>query len=93
VSGPNEKPHAGGRGAGNNTGTWASASGLYATRNGTDALCLALAAVDASRQQLNRYATATDSPAWQAVDAADLLDVVSQQLADALTGETCHVDP
>ena len=75
-----------------NTGTWASASGDHVSGDAHDTLCLALAAVDAARQQLNRYATATDAPAWQIVDAADLLDVVAACVADAVTGGPQHVD-
>jgi len=53
-----------------------------------DAGCvaLALAAVDAARAQLARYAFATDSPAWQAVEAADQLDAAH----DALAGLVRH---
>ena len=76
-----------------NTGTWASTSGSDATSDARDTLCLALAAIDAARQQLNRYATATDAPAWQVVDAADLLDVVAAGVADAVTGGTLHAYP
>ena len=89
----NEMPRAVRRRAGDNTGTLPSTSSDHPTRAGADALCLAQAAVDAARQQLNRYASATDAPAWQVIDAADLLDVVSRQVADAVTGETRHVDP
>jgi hypothetical protein len=42
---------------------------------------LALAAVDAARAQLARYAFATDSPAWQAVEVADQLDAAHDALA------------
>ena len=89
----NEMPRAVRRRAGDNAGTWASTSKDHPTRVGADALSLALAAVDGARQQLNRYASATDEPAWQAVDAADLLDVVSRLIAEAVTGEAFHVDP
>lgn len=88
----NEKPCAVRRRAMDNTGTWASTSHHDATGEARDTLCLALAAVDAARQQLNRYATATDAPAWQIVDAADLLDVVAAYVADAVTGGPHHVD-
>lgn len=88
-----EKPRAVRRRAMDNTGTWASASGGHATADASDTLCLALAAVDAARQQLNRYAAATDAPAWQVVDAADLLDRVAARMADAVTGGPQHVDP
>lgn len=47
-------------------------------------LCLALAAVDAARAQLDRYASATDTPAWCAVDAADALDSARDLLAKAV---------
>lgn len=76
-----------------NAGTWASASGSHANADARDTLSLALAAVDAARQQLNRYAAATDAPAWRIVDAADLLDMVAACLADAVTGGPQHVDP
>jgi hypothetical protein len=89
----NEKPRAVRRRASDNTGAWASASGGHATADARDTLCLALAAIDAARQQLNRYATATDAPAWQVVDAADLLDAVAAGVADAVTGGTHHAYP
>ena len=89
----NEKPRAVRRRAMDNTGAWASASGGHATADARDTLCLALAAIDAARQQLNRYATATDAPAWQVVDAADLLDAVAAGVADAVTGGTRHAYP
>lgn len=47
-------------------------------------LCLALAAMDGARLQLDRYAFATDTPAWQAVDAADALDAARDLLAQAV---------
>lgn len=47
-------------------------------------LCLALAGVDAARAQLDRYALKTDTPAWQAVDAADALDSAHDLLAKAV---------
>ena len=75
-----------------NTGTWASTSSNHASADARDTLCLALAAIDAARQQLNRYAAATDAPAWRIVDAADLLDVVAACVADAVTGGPQHVD-
>jgi hypothetical protein len=40
-----------------------------------------LSAIDAARQQLDRYALMLDEPAWDVVDAADLLDAVTQRLA------------
>lgn len=88
-----EKPRAVRRRALNNTGAWASASGRDTTADAHDTLCLALAAIEAARQQLNRYATATDAPAWQVVDAADLLDTAAACVADAVTGGPHHVDP
>ena len=88
-----EKPRAVRRRAMDNTGTLASTSSNHASADARDTLCLALAAVDAARQQLNRYATATDAPAWQVVDAADLLDVVAAGVADAVTGGTLHAYP
>jgi hypothetical protein len=47
-------------------------------------LVLALAAVDAARVQLDRYALATDEPAWCAVDATDALDAAPDLLAKAV---------
>ena len=76
-----------------NTGAWASASGDHATADAHDTLCLALAAIHAARQQLQRYAIATDAPAWQVVDAADLLDAVADSLATAITGGMHHACP
>jgi len=88
-----ETPRAVRRRARDNTGAWASASGGHAIADARDTLCLALAAIDAARQQLNRYATAIDAPAWQVVDAADLLDAVAAGVAEAMTGGTRHVYP
>lgn len=48
-------------------------------------LSLALAGMDAARAQLDRYALATDTPAWQAVDAADALDTARALLAKAVS--------
>lgn len=93
MSRPNEKPRAVRRRAMDNTGTWASASVDHVSAEARDTLCLALAAVDAARQQLNRYANATDKPAWQVVDVADLLDVVGTFLGDAVTGGASHAHP
>jgi len=87
----NETPRAVRRRAWDYTGTWASTSGCDPTADARDTLCLALAAIDAARQQLNRYATATNAPAWQVVDAADLLDVAAAGVAEYMTGETRHV--
>lgn len=44
-------------------------------------LRLAMLATDEVRQHLREYADATDRPAWQAVQAADLLDTVAELLA------------
>lgn len=49
-------------------------------------LSLALAAVDAARTQLSRYANATDQPAWSVVTAADCLDTACTQLGEAIAG-------
>ena len=89
----NEKPRAVRRRAMDNTRAWASASGDDATGDARDTLCLALAAIHAARQQLQRYAIATDAPAWQVVDAADLLDAVAAGVADAMTGGAHHACP
>jgi hypothetical protein len=59
-------------------------NGARETRQPGRHLCLALAAVDAARVQLDRYAFATDAPAWQAVDAADALDGARALLAQAV---------
>lgn len=50
------------------------------------ALLLALTAVYTARVQLDRYANATDSPAWQAIDAADLLEAAHDKLIAATRG-------
>jgi hypothetical protein len=50
------------------------------------ALLLALTAVQAARVKLDRIATATDAPAWQVVEAADLLDLAHDKLAAAAKG-------
>lgn len=46
-----------------------------------DPLRLAMVAADEIRQHLRDYADATDRPAWEAVQAADLLDTVAELLA------------
>ncbi len=89
----NETPRAVRRRAWDNTGALANTSGGNSTADARDTLCLALAAIDAARQQLIRYARATDEPAWQVVDAADLLDVVSVFMVDAVTGGAIHAYP
>ena len=48
-------------------------------------LRLAALADDEVRQHLREYADATDRPAWEAVQAADLLDTVVKVLAKAGT--------
>lgn len=56
------------------------------TPDASAALLLALTAVHTARVQLDKYATATDAPAWQVVDAADLLEVAHDKLAAAARG-------
>lgn len=89
----NETPRAVRRSALDNTGTWASTSGKHANSDGRDTLCLAPVAMDAARQQLSRYTTATNKPAWCAVDPADLREMVAASVADAATGGPHHVGP
>lgn len=89
----NEKPRTGRRRGLSNTETWASTGRSRANAEVRDRLCLALAAVNAARQQLSRYASATDTPAWRAVDAADLLDAAAARVADALAGGLPHGHP
>ena len=48
-------------------------------------LVLALAATDAARAQLARYALVTDTPAWGVVEAADLLDAARAMLVEGAT--------
>lgn len=76
-----------------NVGPCAGTSASHSIADGRDTLCLALAAVNAARQQLSRYAAAIDTPAWRAVDAADLLDAAAACVADALTGGPAHGHP
>lgn len=56
------------------------------------AICLALVSVDAAREQLDRYALATDAPAWGVIEAADSLDIARTSLAEAMVKENRH-DP
>jgi hypothetical protein len=49
-------------------------------------LSLALAALEAAREQLQTYALATDAPLVGVVDAADHMDRASACLADSLMG-------
>lgn len=90
LTGEKAKPHAGGRGVSVSADTWAGGGEGHATPETFAPLSLALAAVDAARATLDRYALATDSPAWGAVEAADLLDASRVALADAMTGGTRH---
>lgn len=47
-------------------------------------LFLAVVAMDAALEQLDRYAMATDEPAWGVVDAADMLDAARDAMAQAV---------
>lgn len=49
----------------------------------TAALLLALTAVHAAQSQLDKIAATTDAPAWQVVEASDLLEAAYDRLADA----------
>ena len=79
----NAKPHGGNRGASierkGNRVYLASLSALYG-----DHLRLAIAATDEIRNHLRDYADTTDTPAWEAVEAADLLDSVADLLGKAV---------
>lgn len=44
------------------------------------ALSLALDATDSARRHLDHYASATDCPAWEVVEAADMLDAACELL-------------
>nr|MDQ3040718.1 hypothetical protein [Pseudomonadota bacterium] len=68
-----------------NTTAWASDSGMKHSPDEASALILALTATDGARAQLDRYAVATDAPAWGAVEAADLLDAARAALAGEAT--------
>ena len=94
MSRPNENPLTpaslaanGIQGAGANT-----QASVYGTKHSPQedaeeaaALILALTATDAACGQLSRYAGMTDSPAWGAVEAADLLDAARVTLARVVT--------
>ena len=62
-------------------------TGGFLARSPSRHLALALADVDAARARLDRYALATDAPAWQAVDAADALDTARALLAKAVSND------
>lgn len=49
-------------------------------------LRLAMLAIKDVRKPLQDYADETDEPAWEAVEAADLLDTVSKLLEGAVAG-------
>lgn len=49
-------------------------------------LLMVQATIDAARMRLDRYALETDAPAWQIVDAADLLEAAHRKLANAAIG-------
>ena len=58
----------------------------YGSENGPSeavSLHLTLVAVTAAINQLSRYAATTDAPAWEAVEAADLLDAAGLMLVQA----------
>lgn len=51
----------------------------------SNAAILAVAATHTACQALDRYAMATDTPAWEAVEAANLLDTARDLLANGGT--------
>lgn len=61
---------------------------LYGHRHDTAniALTLAARAVADARLHLANYADGTDAPAWEAAEAADLLDAVADTLAHVVVG-------
>lgn len=75
------KPHGGNREVSENTTAWTSDSGVKHSPDEASALFLALAATDAARAQLDRYALATDDPEPGVVEAADLLDAARAAMA------------
>ncbi len=75
------KPHGGNREVSENTTAWTSDSGRKHSPDEASALLLALAATDAARGQLDRYAMATDDPRCGVVEAADLLDAARAAMA------------
>lgn len=79
------KPHGGNREASENTTAWTSDSGAQHSPQQATALMLALFATDAACAQLDRYALATDAPAWTAVEAANLLDAARAMLTRSVT--------
>lgn len=79
------KPGAGRRRASEVTTAWASDGGAKHTPLQATALVRAMAATDAARAQLARYALVTDAPARGVVEAADLLDAARAMLAEGST--------
>jgi len=67
------------QGAGANT--QASIYGAERSPEEPATLILALTATDAARGLLSRLADLTDTPAWEVVEAADLLDAARLMLA------------
>ena len=77
------KPGAGGRRASQGANTWTATSEAKDTATATLARIRVLIALDASREQLDRYALATDQPEPGIVEAADLLDAARAAMAGA----------
>ncbi len=75
------KPDAGGRRASQGANAWTATSGTKHNPTLASARLLAVCAINAARQQLDRYAQETDNPDPAMVDAADLLDAASDALA------------
>jgi hypothetical protein len=68
-----------------NQGEGAKALGLCEVEHSP--LALALSAIDAAREQLARYALATDEPAPGVIDAADCIDAATLVLSAELNRE------
>ena len=76
------KPGAvGQRRASQGANAWTAASNPQDTAAMALARILAVSAMDAARERLEAYALATDDPAPDMVDAADLLDAARDALA------------
>lgn len=86
------KPQAGRRGVSGSVGTDQGSNMVKDSPDNAATLCLALASMDAAREQLDRYALATDAPAWGVIEAADNLDIARTGLAEAMVKGIRH-DP
>jgi len=86
----NAKPDAGRRRVPELVGTGQGINDVKHSPENSAALLLALASLDAAREQLDRFAMATDEPPWTVVNAADNVDAARAHLSEAIAGGFRH---